>query len=97
MADKKITELSNVDTADADSLLMIVTGPDSGSPANKKISLENAPVIAPSFTVANIPTSGIATGQLIYVTNAATPGLAVCTDGATNAWVMTADGNVPAT
>lgn len=97
MADKKITELSNVDTADADSLLMIVTGPDSGSPANKKISLENTPVIAPSFTVANIPTTGIATGQVIFVENAATPGLAVCTDHTTNTWAMVTDGNAPAT
>ena len=95
MADKKITELSAITTAAASDILMVVEGPGTQNPANKKITFADTPVIAKSYTSGNLPTTGISTGQIVFVTNASTPGLAVCTDATNNTWAMVTDGSTP--
>ncbi len=94
MADKKITELSNVDTAAADDIVMIVEGPLTSNPANKKITFANTPTIAKSYTVAGLPQTGIAVGQLVWVTDQSGGAqLAVCTDASgTGTWALVTDG-----
>ena len=59
MADKKITELSNVDTASAEDIVMIVEGPLTSNPANKKITFANTPTIAKSYLRRDILNSQI--------------------------------------